>query len=64
MDEMKSAATMKKRIVLVGWKDGSIWSWVQTIRVVECVSLDVDSALAPPRFHSPNVAVRFKQIVL
>jgi len=60
---MKSTATMKKRIVLVGWKDDSIWSRVQMIRVVECASLDVNSALAPPRFHSPNVAVRFKQTV-
>jgi len=35
---------------LGGWKDGSIWSWVQTIRlgVVECASLAVGSALAPP----------------
>jgi len=24
MDEMKSAATMKKKIVLVAWKNGSI----------------------------------------
>ena len=46
---MKSGSTaMKKRIALAAWKGGSIWSWTQTIRVVECASLAVDSALVPP----------------